>query len=413
MSIGTEELNQDYNAVNNFSDAGEPVKLQYFDYSDSDGPDGGHWNRIISEAEQIAEAGFNGVWVQSPAEPNTEVSNGYNPKNLLNWDSDLGTEEEFDEMLEELNRNDVELYIDGILNHAGAEPPSEADYPLDREHFHHPDSEHRTELKLCGLWSYDHEHPEVREYLGEYIDLAEQKGVDGYRWDAVKHVPEWFFDEFVNDWIPDDAFTVGEAFDDNMDLLKSYIDTGMNLFDFPLLFRMQEGFSSWGDIRTVSAAVDSYNHLEKSILAENSFRSSTFVENHDTAPPEHEKLAHAFIMTAPGYPTVYSNHAEEDEGVDFTADWLTDLIDIKTNLAAGEIDFQETENKREVLVYSRDNYVVGINKSDEDYIDDVETYWDEPNLVDLTGENQLFENSHGSSEIRIPGNDYVVCAPVE
>ena len=131
--------------------------------------------------------------------------------------------------------------------------------------------------------------------LTRYVKwMVEVVGVDGFRLDAVKHVPDWFWRDFY-----DPAYTVlvrqstpysfGEVIehhDDNLlrpDMRKDGFGN-RDLLDFPLYYDMRDVFNSngFGDMqRLEQASVDRIdgNPNDGSI-------GVTFVQNHDElAPP--------------------------------------------------------------------------------------------------------------------------------
>lgn len=395
------------NISKNKSSKQDAVGLQYFDYSEETGPEGGHWNRVADNAEKISDLGFDFVWVQPPTEPVGEDSNGYDPFNHLNWNSALGTEEEFDKMLEEAHSQGLEIHIDAILNHMGMEHPEDAEYPhMDGEEYFNPrDASSRTEQHLFGLWDLDQSHGDVSDYLHNFIMKAEEKEVDGYRWDAAMHIPEWFFEHLAEEWVSEDSFTVGEVFDSDLDMITDYTSTGMNCYDFPLFFSLHDSFRREGSMETVAAALDPGNFAEDSLTAYHPDDSVTFVENHDEGPPEYDKLAYALVLTSPGIPLVYANNSK-DEGVDLEADWLQDYVEARKRTDGGPIHFHQTENPEDVLVYERDNLIGAINKSSYPYEQEIEPeLYHDDRLEEITAEGKLYLENNGQITVRVDPED--------
>lgn len=394
-------------------DAGEPVALQYFDYHEPRGPEGDHWRRIAREAESIARSGYDAVWVQPPTEPVTPDSNGYNPRNHLVWDSPLGSESDFEGMVEALagsSHGEVGVYVDAIVNHTGTKDPGNGVYEhLDsEEYYHHPDQDGRTTMQLFDLWDLDQTNGSVTRHLRAYVEKIAGMGCAGVRWDAAKHVPRWYFEEYLNEWVDrHDLFRVGEVFDGNVDFLESYVETGMNCFDYPLFFTMQDAFRPDGDFRWLQGVVEH----DDCLLARNSYHASTFVSNHDESAPPLERLAYAFVLTAPGYPVVYTNHAIPDAGIDYAAPWLQNLVWIKRNMVGGDLYVRHAD--RDLLVHERfDTLLTGINKAGTPRTRWVYTSWDDTPLYDYTGtmaERRTDED--GWVELTVPARDWVCYAP--
>jgi alpha-amylase len=393
--------------------AGEPVALQYFDYHEPGGPEGDHWDRITKEAELIAGSGYDAVWVQPPMEPVTAQSNGYNPSDHLTWDSPLGSEDAFERMVEELGdarHGEVGVYIDAIVNHTGTEDPGDGAYAHldDPEYYHHPEAGGRTDMQLFDLWDLDQTHETVSRHLRAYVEKIAQMGCAGVRWDAAKHVPQWFFDEYLNEWVDDhDFFRVAEVFDGDVDFLQSYVDTGMNCFDYPLFFTMQDSFRADGDFRWLQGVIEDGDCL----LGRDSYHASTFVSNHDESAPPLERLAYAFILTSPGYPIVYSNHAIPEAGVDYAAPWLRNLVWVKRNLAAGPQYVRHAD--RDLFVHEREgSLLAAINKADHERTEHVYTTWSDRELHDYTGSMDARRTGEeGWVELSVPANSWVCYAP--
>lgn len=390
---------------------GEPVALQYFDYCEPGGPEGDHWERIAREAGAIARAGYDAVWVQSPTEPATENSNGYNPRDHLTWESPLGSEGDFERMVDTLEESgEVGVYVDTIVNHAATKEPGDGTYAhLDsREHFHHPDADGRTTGRLFDLWSLDHTNETVSRHLRAYVEKIAQMGCNGVRWDAAKHVPRWFFEEYLNEWVDGhDFFRVGEVFDGDVGFLESYVDTGMSCFDYPLFFTMQDAFRPDGDFQWLQGTIEH----DDCLLGRDAYHTMTFVSNHDESAPPLERLAYAFVLTAPGYPVVYSNHAIDGEGVDYTAPWLQNLVWIKRTLANGEQFVRHADH--DLFVHERfGSLLAGLNKAGTERTEWVYTSWDGTELYDYSGTMPPVETDEdGWVELTVPGGEWVCYAP--
>lgn len=121
------------------------------------------------------------------------------------------------------------------------------------------------ELKFWGRW------------------LAEQVPVDGFRLDAAKHIPAWFFRDWVGhmrETIADDLFVVAEYWHPDMDALHTYldrVDRQLALFDVALVHRFHDAGRARGDfdLRTI---------FDGALVAASPDHAVTVVSNHDTQP---------------------------------------------------------------------------------------------------------------------------------
>jgi alpha-amylase len=164
----------------------------------------------------------------------------------------------------------------------------------------------------CDL---DMDHPQVQDELKHWGKwFLETTGVDGFRLDAVKHVPTWFFCmwlDSVRDLAKRPLFCVGEYWTANLATLKWYLEaTGdrMSLFDVPLQnnFRAASCQGRNYDLRKI---------LDGTLMQEAPLLAVTFVENHDTQPlqslenpvePWFKPIAYALILLRQeGYPCVF------------------------------------------------------------------------------------------------------------
>jgi alpha-amylase len=162
-------------------------------------------------------------------------------------------------------------------------------------------------------------HDEVRDELFKFGRwFVDTTGVDGFRLDALKHIPAAFFKDWLNHLRSHfggrEMFAVGEYWAANVGELSTYLDKvegTMRLFDVPLHFQFLAASQTGSDydMRTI------YNG---SLVAEHPLLAVTFVDNHDTQPgssleswiePWFKPLAYALILLRKdGYPCVF--HAD-------------------------------------------------------------------------------------------------------
>ncbi len=167
-------------------------------------------------------------------------------------------------------------------------------------------------LMGCDL---DLQHPEVRcelEYWGEWF--VNTTGVDGFRFDAVKHVDATFF----RDWLhavsartQRPLFAVGEYWSYDVSTLQQFIavtERSVALFDAPLHHNFHTASIGGADydLRTV---------FDGSLVQREPMLAVTMVENHDSQPlqslestvePWFKPLAYALILLRrDGYPCLF------------------------------------------------------------------------------------------------------------
>ncbi len=208
----------------------------------------------------------------------------------------------------------------------------------------------------CNL---DINNPDVQKelyYWGEWY--LKTTGVDGFRFDAVKHVKSGFF----LDWLEHlkkqssrDLFVVGEYWSGESQALKDFIertDGNMMLFDVMLHYRFAEAGAQKSDY-------DLRGIFEGTLVQDHPELAVTLVSNHDTQPLQalesrvaawFKPLAYALILLRrDGYPCVFAadyygakytdtNHNGEEEDVEMAShQWLIDkFLHARRNHAYGD-----------------------------------------------------------------------------
>jgi hypothetical protein len=281
--------------------------------------------------------------------------------------------------------------------------------------------------------------------------MLQEIGVDGFRLDATKHVPNWVFNDFFDlavsganprlnlDGSRKSVFSFGENFDTNKAYLQSYIrkDTTGNLArnrdtkDFPLYFALQQNLTSNGlnnDWRNVvNASVDSQDDG----IANNGSQGVGFVQSADSFGPDLSNVAYAYSLMRPGNQIVYFNAKEFGNARDFPKDGRGDAlgglygesVTTLTNLrnTHGRGNYIERWINKENLVYERDkSAIVALsNRTDNGY----DSYTIQTNfgagtrLIEATGNamnaavdptNQIADyvvvDSQGRVNINVPRN---------
>jgi len=167
-------------------------------------------------------------------------------------------------------------------------------------------------LMGCDL---DMENPEVRgelNYWGNwYVDVT---NVDGFRFDAVKHIKANFFSEWLNHLRKETGrrlFAVGEYWSYEVEALNHFIDvTGgdITLFDAPLHYNFSEASVAGNnyDLRQI---------FDNTLVQRQPSLAVTLVDNHDSQPLQSlesvveawfKPLAYALILLRrDGYPCIF------------------------------------------------------------------------------------------------------------
>ncbi|NWJ24045.1 alpha-amylase [Rhizobium sp. RM] len=153
---------------------------------------------------------------------------------------------------------------------------------------------------------------EELKYWGRW--LSEQVPVGGFRLDAAKHIPAWFFRDWVGHMrenVDPELFVVAEYWHPDMAALGSYlelVDKQLMLFDVALHFNFHDASKQGADfdMRTI---------FDGSLVDSMPGHAVTLVDNHDTQPlqsleasvePWFKPLAYALILLREqGVPCVF------------------------------------------------------------------------------------------------------------
>ena len=161
----------------------------------------------------------------------------------------------------------------------------------------------------------DFDNKEVFDELVNWAEwYVETTGVDGFRLDAVKHIPASFYRDFlyqVREKTGKELFTVGEYWNGDVNVLTEYMDeikSEASLFDVPLHYNLYHCSKAGGayDLRTI---------FDGTLVKCDPVKAVTFVDNHDTQPGQmlesfvedwFKPMAYALILLRrDGYPCVF------------------------------------------------------------------------------------------------------------
>lgn len=360
------------------------VMMQYFHWYLPD--DGELWNKLKHNAKELAEAGFDALWLP-PAYKGTgggmDVGYGvYDLYDLGEFDqkgsvrTKYGTRQQYLDALKTLKEAGIGAYVDIVFNHlmGGDEPEvmKATPYPRDNRidpkgdlheiktytHFTYPGRKGKYSNFEWHWWHFDatdynannegddstiyvfegksfddyvalengnfdylmgcdidFEEESVRNQLAEWGKwYIETTGATGFRLDAVKHIPAWFFPiwlDQMSEFTGKQMFAVGEYWDPDIQALHAYIENTqgkVSLFDVPLHYNFYSASKA-------SESYDMRQILDGTLMKEQPSKAVTFVANHDSqalqalesvVEPWFKPLAYAIILLRQeGYPCVF------------------------------------------------------------------------------------------------------------
>ena len=311
-------------------------------FCDSNGDGTGDLKGVISKLDYLKELGIDIVWL-SPVYSSPFVDQGYDIADYYAISEQFGTMEDFDELLAEARKRDIRIIMDLVINHCSdkhewfqkalKDPYGEyADYFFFRPGKNgNPPSNYRsyfggscwepvpgTDLYYFHMFAKEQpdlnwENPVLRQKLYDMINWWLEKGVAGFRIDAIINIkkdvnfPDFEPDgpdgmaacwrmvenvEGVGELLEDlkqhtfarsDAFTVGEVFNMRKDELGEFIGEDghfSTIFDFSA-HCLSDGAHGWYDAPEITfeawreAIVNSQLEVQEVGLEAN------IIENHD------------------------------------------------------------------------------------------------------------------------------------
>lgn len=186
-------------------------------FMDMNGDGIGDLQGILSKLDYLKELGIDVIWI-CPMYESPNDDNGYDISNYQGIMSEFGTMDDFDELLEEVHKRDMKLIIDLVINHTSDEHPwflesraskdsAKRDWYIWRKGKEGKEPNNWESIFHGSVWEYDDttdeyflhlfstrqpdlnwENKEVRKALYEMINWWLDKGVDGFRVDAISHI---------------------------------------------------------------------------------------------------------------------------------------------------------------------------------------------------------------------------------
>ncbi|TYS87686.1 alpha-glucosidase [Rossellomorea aquimaris] len=186
-------------------------------FQDSNGDGIGDLQGVIQRLDYIKELGIDVIWI-CPMYKSPNDDNGYDISDYQDIMEDFGTMEDFDQLLNEVHKRDMKLIIDLVLNHTSDEHPwfiesksskenPKRDWYIWRDGVKGKEPNNWESIFGGSAWEYDDEtdqyflhvfstkqpdlnweNEEVRDALYDTVNWWLDKGIDGFRIDAISHI---------------------------------------------------------------------------------------------------------------------------------------------------------------------------------------------------------------------------------
>ena len=302
--------------IDRFNDAVE--NLPDVDKSDPKAYQGGDIKGITEKLDYIKSLGMTAIWLTPVMDNAPRGYHGYWIYDFYSVDEHFGTLDDLKELVEKAHKRDMKVILDYVVNHMGEGTPW-LDDPDKKDWFHEnraitnwSDKELVTQGWIYGLPDLNHENPEVSDYLMENAKWwIEETGIDGFRLDTVRHVPDEFWQRFISEIKEDypNFYLLGEVWNHNARVLKVFQNLGMDgITNYSIHKGLNEQFTVHGNMKDFSKLI-----RDESVFSNPSL-NSIFIDNHDNPryfesgqefSREYMEQALTFIYTYPAVTTFY------------------------------------------------------------------------------------------------------------
>lgn len=358
-------------------------------FYDSDGDGIGDFKGLTEKLDYLndgnpdtdSDLGIGGIWLM-PINPSPSY-HGYDVSNYREVNPDYGTMEDFTNFINEAHKRGIKVIMDLVVNHTSNENPWFTQSAEDKNskyrnwyvwaedsnrstggtsaagsgspwHTVQGKDDHYLGIFWGGMPDLNFDNQEVRDEMNDIGKFWLDKGLDGFRVDAAKHIYEdlltdksqettdknvaWW-QEFRSSLMQSNpnAYLVSEVWDKGAVTVASYLNKAFDSsFNFSLAETMIQSAKAERDNNIGFILERTYNlYAEKS---EGEFVDATFLTNHDLnrvmsqleGNKDHAKMAASLLLTLPGNPFIYYGEeigmfgVKPDEEIREPMVWYTD-----------------------------------------------------------------------------------------
>ncbi len=318
-------------------------------FYDSDGNGIGDFQGIIEKLDYLndgdpnteTDLGITAIWLMPMME--SPSYHGYDVTDYYNTEPDYGTMADFEAFLDAAHARGIKVIIDLVLNHTSNQHPwftqsanNSNNYrdwyiwsdtnpgfpgPWGQGVWHSNGGDYYYGLFWGGMPDLNYNHPPVKDEMFNVANFWLDKGVDGFRLDAIKYLVEdgtilentpatfSLLEEFndVYETNNPDAFAIGEVWSNTASIIPYVQNERLDVcFEFDLASDILSAVNSGNPVsiqqqmQTIQAAYPALQY-------------GTFLTNHDMdrvynqigSNTEKMKLAASIYLTLPGIPFLY------------------------------------------------------------------------------------------------------------
>ncbi|GAA2565874.1 alpha-amylase family glycosyl hydrolase [Mycolicibacterium diernhoferi] len=262
--------------------------------------------RIIDWLDHAVELGASGLALGPVFASRTH---GYDTTDHRRIDPRLGTDADFDRLIEECRRRGLRVLLDGVFNHVGTDFPRYRDalHSGSGEWFRRGRNGFATFEGHGELIALNHANPDVVAYTVEVMDHWLSRGADGWRLDAAYAVPSSFWAKVlpqVRGRHPQ-AWFVGE-------IIHGDYPTQVQAGGLDSVTQYELWKAIWSSLND-----GNFHELDWALQRHNTFLQTfvplTFIGNHDVSriasqltDIRHVEHALVLLLTTGGTPSIYA-----------------------------------------------------------------------------------------------------------
>lgn len=375
-------------------------------FCDSDGDGIGDFNGLASKMDYLQDLGITGIWLMPVTESGSY--HGYDTVDYYDVEQDYGTMEDFENMLDAAHEHGIQVIMDLVVNHSSRNNPwfldaitnpetspyrdyykieKSTDYDEDKDN-NATDDAHSGNKRLWqksnlapgyrylglfggGMPDLNYDNPAVHDEMIRAGQFWLEKGVDGFRLDAARHIYGDYLDTMYTPEIADknaawwkdfrtgmeevnpDVFLVGEVWEQNTDRMVPFVQDGAleSTFDFSLASELLDTAKNETNGGFVSELCETFDKF--GFASNGKFIDCTFLTNHDQnrtmsvmeGNKDHAKVAASLYLTLPGNPFIYYGEEVGLEGMKPDQNIREPMPWYESNEGPGLTDWLEGKNK--------------------------------------------------------------------
>ncbi|WP_034384494.1 alpha-amylase family glycosyl hydrolase [Deinococcus sp. YIM 77859] len=254
------------------------------DRSDPRAWHGGDLAGLTAKLPYLQALGATAVWLtpiyrqQATNSFGTAPYHGYWPADFREVDPHFGTLAEFETFVKAAHGAGMRVVLDQVINHYGyaAEAVQKRPAWFNGQAECSEARDKDVNCPLAGLPDLKQSHPEVRTLLLGNADFWRARGVDGFRYDAIKHVEQ----PFVQDLLARDraagTWTLGEWYGADTGTVAEWQRAGFDsLFHFSLQEAMRQSIMGGQSLSRVVNVLSRQDELPRP------GEVALFLDNHD------------------------------------------------------------------------------------------------------------------------------------